>query len=225
MVKENEAAERGEDLPPVVQEETKKKKKKKKKRSNVDEEMQDFIASDDESSSGGSSSEEDDEQDATNKYTDDEWKNLKLMHELFIMDEEPWLRAIKAAKGLYDPKVDQEQIIDEDQTDFNLDTGRDDISKQLALLREQYEPSERAKHFVTEFDDRIRRADKPERLYIRNLRKGRTNIDWDDVDEVKTERSLEANWIFYKMKEEGSLGELADNTETKRVTISCIQKF
>ena len=46
--------------------------------------MQDFIASDDESSSGGSSSEEDDEQDATNKYTDDEWKNLKLMHELFI---------------------------------------------------------------------------------------------------------------------------------------------
>ena len=26
------------------------------------------------------------------------------------------------------------------------------------------------------------------------------------------------------MKEEGSLGELPDNTETKRVTINCIQK-
>ena len=56
------------------------------------------------------------------------------------MTEDPWLRAIKAAKGLYDPKADEEQEVDEGQTDFHIDAGRDEISKNLAILREQYEP-------------------------------------------------------------------------------------
>ena len=40
-----------------------------------------------------------------------------------MMTEDPWLRAIKAAKGLYDPKADEEQEVDEGQTDFHIDAG------------------------------------------------------------------------------------------------------
>ena len=214
----------GEDYaPPVVDEQVEeKKRKKKKKRSVVDEEMQGFIE-DDSDSESESSGDDDDDDNATDMYNEDDWKNLRLMKELFVMTEDPWLRAIKAAKGLYDPKADEEQEVDEGQTDFHIDAGRDEISKNLAILREQYEPSERARHFVTEFDDKIRREDKPERLYIRNLQKGRTNIDWDDIEEVKTERGLEATWIFYKLKGENMLSR-QDTHETKRLTVSCITK-
>ena len=224
LIEENKRLQQGEDYaPPVVDEQVEeKKRKKKKKRSVVDEEMQGFIE-DDSDSESESSGDDDDDDNATDMYNEDDWKNLRLMKELFVMTEDPWLRAIKAAKGLYDPKADEEQEVDEGQTDFHIDAGRDEISKNLAILREQYEPSERARHFVTEFDDKIRREDKPERLYIRNLQKGRTNIDWDDIEEVKTERGLEATWIFYKLKGENMLSR-QDTHETKRLTVSCITK-
>ena len=64
---------------------------------------------------------DDDDDNATDMYNEDDWKNLRLMKELFVMTEDPWLRAIKAAKGLYDPKADEEQEVDEGQTDFHID--------------------------------------------------------------------------------------------------------
>ena len=74
------------------------------------------------------------------------------------------------------------------------------LKRSLQKLRDQYEPSERSRNYVTEYDDEIRSHDRPERLYIRNMQKSRTNVDWNDMEEVRKEHELEAAWIFSQLK-------------------------
>ena len=78
-------------------------------------------------------------------------------------------------------------------------TSKSAWESNLRKLRDQYEPSERIKNYVTKIDGEIRRLDIPERLYVRNMRKSGTNVDKDNLEEVRKERDLESAWIFSKL--------------------------
>jgi transcriptional accessory protein Tex/SPT6 len=187
---------RGEAAPAAAEESERKKKKKKKKK--LDQEMDGFITDDSDGSSDDSSSDSDDDVGVNDgaiggKRQEEDVEYLQL----FGLDD--FLR--KALEAGNREKDDEAvALVDDSDDDQEFQkTSKSAWESNLRKLRDQYEPSERIKNYVTKIDGEIRRLDIPERLYVRNMRKSGTNVDKDNLEEVRKERDLESAWIFSKL--------------------------